>query len=194
MLILLGARPWQAAAHGIGNPQRINVPSGPYLLSIWTDPEPLRVDDTHVTVAVMKPETREPIVVGVEVSVRLQSTTDPVVTQTAVAKADNSTNRLLYTAIFNALPEAGRWQGVVSVVGSEGAGEDIPFSVEILPPQPVNWLRYGIYALVSLLFGWFVWSSWKATSREQPLRRRKNSDSTTKQDSQDKGNKLRKIM
>lgn len=169
---MLWAEPWQTAAHGIGSPQKINVPSGPYLLSIWTDPDPLRVDDTHVTVAVMEPETRQPIVVDVEVSVQLQSPGDPAVTQTAVAKADNSTNRLLYTAIFNALPESGRWQGVVSVVGTDGPGEDVAFSLEILPPQPINWLRYGIFGLASLLFGWFAWSSRKTTSNKRPLKRK----------------------
>lgn len=174
LLFLLGIRP--AAAHGIGTPQMINAPSGPYLLSIWTDPDPLRVDETHVTVAVMKIETQEPIVAGVEVLVQLQSSTDPVVTRTAVASADNSANRLLYTAIFNDLPEPGQWQGIVSVAGFDGPGEDISFSVEILPPQPINWLRYGIIGLLILVFGWFIWSARKTTVHERPLRRRKVSD------------------
>ena len=165
LLIFFSAK--QGQAHGIGTPVEINVPSGPYLLSIWTDPDPLRVDETHVTVAVMKPETQEPIVAGVDVFVQLQSSTDPVVTRTAVASPDNSANRLLYAAIFTNLPEPGLWQGVVSVVGSDGSGEDIPFSVEVLPPQPINWLQYGIIGLLILMFGWFIWSARKTTAHER---------------------------
>ena len=159
----------QSGAHGIGTPVKINVPSDPYLLSIWTDPDPLRVDETHVTVAVMKPETQEPIVAGVEVLVQLQSSTDPIVTRTTVASPDNSANRLLYAAIFTDLPEPGLWQGIVSVVGPDGPGKDIPFSVEILPLQSINWLRYGIISLLILVFGWFIWSAWKTTSRDQSI-------------------------
>ena len=31
-----------ADAHGTGTPQLLNAPAGPYLLSVWTDPDPLR--------------------------------------------------------------------------------------------------------------------------------------------------------
>lgn len=173
MVLLMFFSAKKGEAHGIGTPVKINVPSGPYLLSIWTDPEPLRVDETHVTVAVMWPETQEPIVAGVEVLVQLQSATDPIMTQTAVASPDNSANRLLYAAIFTDLPEPGQWQGIVTVVGSDGPGEDIPFSVEVLPPQPINWLRYGIIGLLILMLGWFIWSARKRTAHERPLKRRK---------------------
>ena len=61
-----------AQAHGTGTPQLLNAPSGPYLLSVWTDPDPLRADEAHVVVAVLEPATREPIVTGVEVTVRLE--------------------------------------------------------------------------------------------------------------------------
>lgn len=179
MLPLLSVGIGQAAAHGIGTPQKLNMPNGLYLLSIWTDPDPLRVDETHVTVAVMEPETQAPIVDGVQVLVQLQSPSDPTVMQTAVASADNSANRLLYTAIFNDLPEPGLWQGVVAVVGPDGPGEDIPFSIEILPPQPFNWLRLGMISLTVLVFGWFVWSARGQRSPERPLKNRNRNNLTT---------------
>lgn len=175
ILLLLSVGIGQAAAHGIGTPVKINVPAAPYLLSIWTDPDPLRVDETHVTVAVMKPETRAPIVGGVQVLVQLYAPSDPTVSQTAVALADNSVNRLLYTAIFDDLPEPGQWQGVISVVGPNGPGEDIPFTIEISPPEPVNWLRWGIIGLVILVFGWFMRAARQTVSRRQPPKRRNRS-------------------
>lgn len=176
MMFLMFFSAKQSQAHGIGTPVKINVPSGPYLLSIWTDPDPLRVDETHVTLAVMWPENREPILTDVEVFVQLQSSTDPVVTRTAIASPDNSANRLLYAAIFSDIPEPGLWQAVVTIIGPDGPGEDISFPVEVLPPQPINWLKYGIIGLLILMLGWFIWSARKTTAHERPLRHRKVSD------------------
>ena len=41
-----------ARAHGGGVPQLINAGAGPYWISVWTQPEPLRVGESHFTVAV----------------------------------------------------------------------------------------------------------------------------------------------
>ena len=60
--LLLAAR---LAAHGMGKPQVLNEPAGPYLVSVWTDPDPLRADETHVVVGVTDPATRQPIVTGI---------------------------------------------------------------------------------------------------------------------------------
>lgn len=150
----------QTLAHGIGTPVLINVPSGPYLLSIWTDPDPLRVNETHVTVAVMEPETQAPIVTGVQVQVQLTAVADESLSYTAAASADNSANRLLYAAVFENLPTDGRWRGLVSVDGPAGAGKGVPFEVEVMPPAPFNWLWPGIGGLVVLLLVWWV-HSWR---------------------------------
>lgn len=159
-------------AHGIGTPQQLNVPSGPYLLSIWSDPSPLRVNETHITVAVMDPETRTPIVAGVGATVQLQSLSDPAVIRTVVASPDNTANKLLYAATFDDLPEPGLWQIVVSVTGPNGPGEDVVFEIDVLPPSPFNGLRPAIIGLAGLLLGWVVWSWWKRQPRQRPLKRR----------------------
>lgn len=158
LLAFLGVR--SVWAHGIGTPVKINIPSGPYLLSIWTDPDPLRVDETHVTVAVMEPETQAPIVTGVQVRVQLTAVADESLSFTATASADNSANRLLYAAIFENLPTDGRWRGLVSVDGPAGAGKGVPFEVEVMPPAPFNWLWPGIGGMVVLLLVWWV-HSWR---------------------------------
>ena len=66
-------------AHGTGTPQLLNAPTGPYLLSVWTDPDPLRVDEAHVVVAVVEPVTQEFSVSDVVVTVRLRWLADPTV-------------------------------------------------------------------------------------------------------------------
>ena len=100
-------------AHGTGTPQLLNAPAGPYLLSVWTDPDPLRADEAHVVVAVVEPETQEFIVSDVTVTVRLRSLADPTVERVETAETD-STNRLLFAAEFNDRVTPGRWQVGVS--------------------------------------------------------------------------------
>lgn len=163
----------QALAHGIGTPVKINVPSGPYLLSIWTDPDPLRVKETHVTVAVMEPVTREPIVTGLTVEVQLTDVVDEAMSFTAAATPEDSANRLLYAAVFSNLPHEGTWRGTIVVDGLAGKGEPIPFEIEVLPQAPFNWLWPGVGGLVILLVVWWI-RTWPQQAR--PSRPSKGKD------------------
>lgn len=157
--------PLAARAHGIGAPQRLNVPSGPYWLSIWTDPDPLRADQTHVVVAVLEPETQAPIVTGVAVTVQLRSLADgTVLTRTATT---DTTNRLLYAAEFTDHVTPGRWEGSVVASGERGTGEPVTFEVEISPARGFNWLWVGVSGLAVALAVWLV-SAGRAGRRHGP--------------------------
>ena len=124
-------------AHGIGTPQVINAPAGPYLISVWTDPDPLRMGEAHVTVAATEPETESPIL-DANVLVQLVWLDDPSVTLTAPATHENAALKIVYVAVFE--PEqAGQWQGTVVVNGTEGSGKAVNFDMAVLPPTPVNW-------------------------------------------------------
>lgn len=162
----------RALAHGIGTAQRINVSAGPYLASVWTDPDPLRVNETHVTVAIMDPVTQEPLVRDMQVTVQLQPATDESVTLSTSAVPDNTANRLLYAAVFNNLPHPGQWRGTVSIDGPAGAGEDVRFEIDVLAPQPVKWGLIGGLALAIITVAWLAWS-WRGRPRtaERPSQR-----------------------
>lgn len=151
-------------AHGIGTPQRLNVPSGPYLLSVWTDPDPLRADETHVVVAVLEPATQEPIVTGVTVTVRLSSLTDPALVVSAQAGTDD-TNRLLYAAVFSDRVTPGRWQVAVAADGARGASDEVTFEIEIQPARGFNWLWLGLGGLGVALLVWLLAASRPASRR-----------------------------
>ena len=146
-----------AQAHGTGTPQLLNAPSGPYLLSIWTDPDPLRTDETHVVVAVLEPATREPIVTGVEVTVRLEPLSGDGAAQTATADTDE-TNRLFYAAEFNDRVAPGRWRVGVLVTGERGAGDEVAFEVDIIAARGFNWLWLGIGGLLLAVALWLALS------------------------------------
>ena len=168
LLLVVTAKP--LPAHGVGTPQQLNVPSGPYLLSIWTDPDPLRADETHVVVAVLEPETKEPIVTGVEVVVRFTSLDDPSVVVTEVAATDD-TNQLLYAAEFNDQVSAGRWQVGVTPTGQPGTGDEVTFEVNVEPARGFSWLWVGALGLGALLVVW-VFSAMRAgRARRAPAAR-----------------------
>ncbi len=159
-------------AHGIGRPRILNAASGPYLVSAWTDPDPLREDETHVVVAVTDPTTREPIITEVEVTVRMQSLADAQTVLTEKAGSDN-TNLLLFAAEFNDQVIEGPWQVGILVNGERGAGEEVTFEVEIAPGRGFNLLWLGLGGLVVLIAGWFVLSARSRPAAPPPQRGRR---------------------
>lgn len=176
LLLLLGVvvstRAHSVHAHGVGTPQRLNEPAGPYLLSIWTDPNPLRADEAHVVVAVLDPATREPIVAGVSVIVEMQSLDEPSRVVTRTAGVDD-TNRLLYAAEFEGSLTPGRWRSAVSVESLDGAnvGEPVTFELEIAPARGFNWLWVGGGGLALAVAIWLV-ASMRPSSKSPDSRRR----------------------
>jgi hypothetical protein len=165
-LLWLAATFTLTGAHGYGKPQILNEPSGPYLLSIWTDPDPLRADETHVVVAVIDPATQELIVSDVTVTVRMQSLEDPAIEFVQIAGPDN-TNRLLFAAEFNDKVSDGNWRVGVSAAGAAGQGEEVSFAVAIQPARGMNWLWVGAGGLLLLIVLW-LWSASRPKSVRVP--------------------------
>lgn len=159
MLTLIACFPWEPVrAHGIGKPQQINVSSGPYLVSIWTDPDPLRVDEAHVVVAVMEPDTRRPLVEDVIVTVSLASSADSSQVVTGQADYSISTNRLLHAVEFNDLLRPGIWDGTVTVVGPFGPSEPVAFQMEVQGGRSANWLLIGGVGIGAIVALWLLLS------------------------------------
>lgn len=154
-LLLVLISPPHVRAHGIGVPQVINVANGPYLVSVWTDPDPLREDETHFVVAVMNPETRAPLVTGIAVAVQLDDVRGGE-SLSATAQPDNSVNQLLYVVEFNDLVTAGDWQATILVDGPLGAADEVTFAVEIVPARGFNWMWLGVGGLGLAVVAWLV--------------------------------------
>ena len=156
-----------AHAHGTGTPQLLNAPAGPYLLSVWTDPDPLRADEAHVVVAVVEPTTQEFIVSDVTVTVRLRSLADPTVELVATAGSDD-TNRLLFAAEFNDRVTAGRWQVGVSAAGVRGESDEVTFEIDVAPARGFNWLWLGVGGLGAAVVLWVLASMRGGEARHRP--------------------------
>ncbi len=150
-LFVLALFVWPASslAHGSGTPQLVNRTAGPYILSVWSLPEPLRVGEAHLSVAVRTPAD------DLVVQLRLTPITpagNPLA-QTAVIQ-DRLFQRY-YEADF-VLPSAGKWQARVIVQGAAGEGHT-DFTFTVLPPNRVNW---RVFAWLTLTFVGLIGASW----------------------------------
>jgi hypothetical protein len=180
------------SAHGGGTPRLTNVPIGPYHLYAWSEPDPWRVGDVHLSLAVTMPNPDssssqvEIPVTDVEITV-----TFTPVGNTVSHDADNDASqddttdtsapivvmaqRQAYLGDFYfeadpTLPLEGEWQINVAVTGPEGSGST-EFMMEALPARTINWTLVGGAGavLVVLILLIAIWS--RAQQPAQPARR-----------------------
>jgi hypothetical protein len=168
LILLFAPRPIQA--HGGGTPRLINAEAGPYWVSVWTDPDPIRVGEFHVTVAISEaPEpgagTREAgdLVLDATVLVRADPVGQGGETLAAAATRDNAVNKLFYEADLR-LPAEGQWRVDIQVDGATGTG-NASFDIEASSPPAFNtpfslgWPLWAGLGLVLAAGGWWVQTS-----------------------------------
>ena len=150
-------------AHGGGEPQLTNAVAGPYRVSVWTQPEPMRVGRGHFSVAVSKPavssaaqnEAGAPVL-DATIKLHVTSLVGDRRMPVAIASRENAVNKLFYEADIE-LPTAGSWQVTIAVEGAHASGETF-FQVEVLPPSSVNWMVWvGLMPIVMAAVGLSLW-------------------------------------
>ncbi len=151
-----------ARAHGGGTAQLTNEDIGPYWISVWTSPEPVREGTLHVTVSVAEPgEEGErqagPPVLDATVDLLLippEGTMDAV---SAEATTEQSANKLFYEADMQ-LPAAGEWRAQIDVQGEEGSGQ-AAFDLAVQPAQNSSLLLPGGAVLLVIAAFFFFYSA-----------------------------------
>jgi hypothetical protein len=148
-----------AEAHGGGVPRLTNAVAGPYWVSVWTQPDPLRVGQAHITVAVSQPapsvagrQEAGPPLLGADVQVQFRPLDHAGETLQVRATHEGATNKLFYEADLD-LPETGRWEVLVIVKGDAGSGA-AGFEAEVSAARPTNWLWIGGLGLGALAVLW----------------------------------------
>jgi hypothetical protein len=162
LLALVTALPTGVArAHGGGTPRLTNAEAGPYWVSAWTQPDPLRVGQAHITVAVSRPSQAAsargeagPPVLDAAVEVTFEPSGRAGETLIVRATHEGAANKLFYEADLE-LPETGRWQATVLVAGPDGAGS-AGFEAQVSPPSAFSWTWIGGLGLVALAAVWMV--------------------------------------
>ena len=126
LLAILAATLWMrpAMGHGGGTPQLTDAEAGPYRLFAWTEPEPWRVGEVHLSVAVTLPspdgersDRLEQAVTDAEILVNFQPRAD--LTQSFSERAQNQSG---LNSVYYETDTALRWP-VSGVSRSRSAGK-----------------------------------------------------------------------
>lgn len=151
LLVLTHTHNAPVQAHTEGQMQLAAAPAGPYKITVWTSPDPARVGEVHVAVAVTLADDASPVL-DAEVSVLLNPLGDgsPI---SAPATTDKSENKFLYEAIV-IVEEGGTYETIISIVGSDGARGEASFELEIESDSNGNWFLVvsAIIILAALLY------------------------------------------
>jgi hypothetical protein len=160
-LILVFGFSGVALAHGGGTPQLANAKIGPYRISVWTEPAPLRVGEAHFSIAVAEPPASDaaqyesgPPVLGATVELQLQPVAGTGQILTAQATHETAVNKLFYEADID-LPAEGLWEVTISVAGADGSGS-VSFEIEVLPSSNSGWMVFGGIGLAVLVTAWGI--------------------------------------
>lgn len=157
----------QVQANG-GKPRLKKAAAGPYLVSVWTQPDPSRSGRVDVSVAVMRSPTAEPVE-DAEVRLRAEAIEGTGTTATAALERGAGGNRLLYHGNL-VLPAEGRWRVTVAVQGAMGAGQTA-FELDVRASNPLTWLLIiGATVLLFAAAASCLWWLWARTVRRQSSR------------------------
>ena len=169
LVILLLLLPTPVLAHGGGTPQLTNAEAGPYRIFAWTEPEPWRADEVHLTVVVTLPPPADSVVDDSVVNNRLDQPVNDAVVDVSFVSPENPELGFELAAELQALGNntsyevdttlstAGLWQIDINVDGPDGQGA-ASFQVEALPARTLNWSLIAGAAVLLLLgiavIGW----------------------------------------
>lgn len=162
ILVCLG--PLAVQAHSGGAPLVTDEPAGPYRLFAWTQPDPLRVGDVHLDLAVTLPPPpsapstalTEPVT---DAAVRVTFTPADAPEQAVVALATPSSGlNGFYYELNVKLDQAAEWRIAVDVAGQAGEGS-LEVTRQVLPARQVNWpliagASTAVVALIGLIGVW----------------------------------------
>lgn len=144
-----------AAAHGGGAPRLVNVPIDAFVMSVWTNPDPLRVGVVHVTVSLAETAALEganqpgAAALGQTIALTIMPAAGGAPITTAVTH-EQAANKLFYEADIT-IPGAGSWVFALVVNGSA----EQHFTAEVMPARPpVAWLGLAALAGVALVAVW----------------------------------------
>ena len=160
LLVALVMVPSTMQAHNGGTPQLTSVLSGPFRLYAWTQPDPMRAGEIHISVGVT--DATLPTATGLE-----QPVADAVVTVTLTpveppgepitVATQPWTLSAVYFEADATLPTAGLWRFTINVTSPAGQGQ-AEFALEVLAARALNGPLLGgaglAFVLFLLLVGW----------------------------------------
>jgi len=142
-------------AHADGGLVVLHQETGPFIVTVFTAPNPLRAGPVDISVLVQNPANDQPVLDG-DVLVRLRS--EGGMTLKAQATREMAQNKLLYSALMT-LPEAGRWEMAVTIKQGDQAAS-ILGQVSAAAPRPFLLSYWRSLSLPPIFVGLFVLNQW----------------------------------
>jgi hypothetical protein len=144
-----------ASAHGAGKMQLASTPAGPFLLTVWTGPDPARTGPLHISTAVAHAADNTPALEET-VTIQVNALDDPTIRLNKTATTEASANKFLYEADF-LLPSAGPYQVTVEVRNASGEGGSASFNLTVEESSPFNWTLLLLAAVALLSLASLLW-------------------------------------
>lgn len=158
-------------AHGGGVPRLTDEVAGPYRLFAWTQPDPLRVGDMHLSIGVVAAAKNaaglDEAVTDATVTVYLAPMTGELAPIQVVALLQEQLGSYYYEADAS-LPTTGEWRFTIEVSGASGNGS-AAFVGEVLSARQLNWYLIVIASLllVALLGLIGLWNRMQADTQQR---------------------------
>lgn len=142
-------------AHGGGTPRLTGEVAGPYRIFVWSQPEPLRVGEVHLSIAVVKATDAaqstgaldEPVT-DATVLVQLFPVAQNGVSRSTPAVLQEQLGQSYYEADAT-LPTTGDWRFTIEVSGALGVGS-ASFVATVAAARTINWFWLAAAALLLL--------------------------------------------
>jgi len=146
--------PLVGQAHSNGPPRLADAAAGPYRVFVWTQPEPLRVGDVHISILVT--QANQPVN-NAKVQVQFAPSGQAGQVIVVAATAQDFLSNIQYEADVQ-LPSSGDWRATITIDGVVGKGS-IEFENVVLAKRTFNWPIVGgaaalLVLLVSLMGLW----------------------------------------
>lgn len=152
-----------AILFGDGGTLQLRKPAGPWIVTVFSTPVPLRAGVADLSVMVQTAQDRKTVLdAGVKLHLTKSSATD-VVEIIAPATRSQATNKLLYAARVT-LPSAGKWRLEVDVK-EKASVASVSGEIAVLPLQPPAMARWPYFAFVLLVVLLFAMNQWLKRSR-----------------------------
>ena len=147
-----------------GGTVQFHKQAGPFEVTLFSSPTPLRAGRADLSVMVQKASDKSTIQ-NATVTIHLKkSTADNVVEVVAPATHAKATNKLLYAAELT-LPSPGQWQVSVDL-NALGTTVTASGQIEVLSPQAPAATYWGYFALIPFVILLFIFNRWLRRKRQ----------------------------
>jgi hypothetical protein len=132
LLVALAVLPFRVVADG--GLVRISQEVGPFVVTVFTAPTPLRAGTVDISAMVQWRENREPVL-DAALTLALQPRDSDAPPLHVAATREQATNKLLYAALVD-VPAAGPWALVVTVTHPDVPPVQVGATLDVHPPRP----------------------------------------------------------